>query len=65
MVVAPAFTADSESQAKLYQIQTGNQICLITATELKAVTFQWTGSKKASDPFPLEFSQLPAGLMAL
>ena len=43
MVVAPAFTADSESQAKLYQIQTGNQICLITATELKAVTIPMDG----------------------
>lgn len=55
MVVAPAFTPESEQQAKLYQIETGNQISLITASELKAVALLWKSSKKASDPFPLKY----------
>lgn len=55
MVIAPSFTAESETEAKLYEIQTGNQISLITAAELKAVALQWSSSKTASDPFPLRY----------
>ncbi|YCM42367.1 SAP domain-containing protein [Verrucomicrobiaceae bacterium 227] len=55
LVIAPAFTDDSASDAALHEINTGEKLCLITATELKELAIRWAGSPKADDPFPLRF----------
>jgi hypothetical protein len=55
VVIAPAFTSDSDAQAKLHEVQTGHKLSLITAAELKELAVQWASSKKSDDAFPLRY----------
>ena len=55
VVIAPDFTEESEAIAKLHEVQTGNKLALITASELKRIAMQWSSSDKAKDAFPLRY----------
>jgi hypothetical protein len=55
VVIAPDFTEDSDAQANLHEVQTGNKLSLITAAELKDIAVRWNSSNKAGDAFPLRY----------
>lgn len=57
LVVGPSFTEDSSIVAMQYQVQNGVPICLITASELKAVAESWSGQKTKNEEtkFPLGY----------
>jgi hypothetical protein len=55
LVIAPGFTDESASHAKLHEVNTGQKLSLITAAELKDVALKWSESKKKDEPYPLRF----------
>jgi len=55
LVIAPAFSADSDAQAKLHEVETGHKLALITAVELKELALQWNSSERSTDAFPLKY----------
>ncbi len=55
IVIAPGYTEESDTEAKLYEVQTGDKVALITASELKEIAVGWSSSDKANDAFPLRY----------
>jgi len=55
LVIAPDFTEESSTEARLHEMQTGNKLALITAAQLKEVAKLWCASKDSGNPFPLKY----------
>ena len=55
IVIAPEFTEESDTEANVYEVQTGFKLSLITASELKDIAVRWSSSDRADDAFPLRY----------